>query len=365
MLFAQTAILPPLSAVVPWFAMVVEEHHHGKEYKLYEVNTNILPDGNCCARECPVIKTISTDTVNVQNTNHRESIFSIPKTAFQPMKFAPHGWIRVDIHRMPCEQGLNDLQILKIKAEHEMLARINSMYSGIRLIPAKEPSGQESAKSLQKLLQNAKTNENLHLPANAKQTSWIAGKGPKSSPANTNRRTWYEMSQEQPLGSSPPSKGTVENEPNSNNENTNDDLSMKDISTPWRCEVCNIYFTSSQALGGHRINSTDHKQRMEKLRQGDTTSLPITPRLSLHVYSNEEISNRGKRTRLPPMAQMVGFDKVLMKFPSDVRIALARIQSPAAYFSSCSLDVFRRHQKFGDFGGMIIDKYFTSSADQF
>ena len=134
-----------------------------------------------------------------------------------------------------------------------------------------------------------------------------------------------------------------------NEEGGSDDGNM-DITTPWRCEVCNIYFTSAQALGGHRINSTDHKQRCEKLRRGDTASLPGTPRLSLHVYSNEETAEKGKRTRLPPMAQMAGFDRVLLGFPSDVRMALARIQSPAAYFSSCSLEVFKRHDKFGNLG---------------
>eukprot|EP00960_Hanusia_phi_P055129 762881-Hanusia_phi.AAC.4 len=249
-----------------------------------------------------------------------------------------------------------------------MLARVDSMYSGKRLLSVKESLVQESATPLQKILQESRTHGSLNLSAILTQTSTLAAneRSMKNS-ANTNRRTWYEMAQEKPVGGPAPSKATSGNE--NNNENSNGDPNGKDIYTPWRCEVCNIYFTSSQALGGHRINSTDHKQRMEKLRQGDTTSLPVTPRLSLHVYSNEEISNRGKRTRLPPMAQMVGFDRVLMKFPSDVRIALARIQSPAAYFSSCSLDVFRRHEKFGDFGccirGMIIDKYFTSAADQF
>eukprot|EP00961_Rhodomonas_salina_P164289 2213063-Rhodomonas_salina.1 len=149
------------------------------------------------------------------------------------------------------------------------------------------------------------------------------------------------------------------------NEEAGSDEGNMDITTPWRCEVCNIYFTSAQALGGHRINSTDHKQRCEKLRRGDTASLPGTPRLSLHVYSNEETAEKGKRTRLPPMAQMAGFDRVLLGFPSDVRMALARIQSPAAYFSSCSLDVFKRHEKFGTLGDLIINKYFTASSDTF
>ena len=50
------------------------------------------------------------------------------------------------------------------------------------------------------------------------------------------------------------------------------------------------------------------------------------------------------------MAQMRGFERVLVGYPQDVQHALARIQSPAAYFSSCSLEVFKRHEKFGKFG---------------
>eukprot|EP00960_Hanusia_phi_P055130 762881-Hanusia_phi.AAC.5 len=111
-MYAQVGI-PPLSTVVPWYAMVVQEQHDGKQYKLYEVNTNILPDGNCCARECPLIKSMSVNTIDAQNTS-LESSFSAPKTAFQPMRFAPHGWVRVDIHRMPCTQVSADLPILKV-----------------------------------------------------------------------------------------------------------------------------------------------------------------------------------------------------------------------------------------------------------
>ncbi|EKX38741.1 hypothetical protein GUITHDRAFT_143945 [Guillardia theta CCMP2712] len=137
-----------------------------------------------------------------------------------------------------------------------------------------------------------------------------------------------------------------------------------DISTPWRCEICNIFFHCSQALGGHKMNSTDHKQRVEKLRMGETADLPPVPRLSLHVYSNEEANQREfRRTRLPPMAQMPGYDRVLLGFPPDVRVGLSRVSSPAAFFSSCNLEVFRRHEKFGAFGGRIIDVYFQQSLE--
>lgn len=130
-----------------------------------------------------------------------------------------------------------------------------------------------------------------------------------------------------------------------------------DITTPWHCEICNIYFTSSQALGGHRMNSNDHKVRADKLKGSEGASalasqvVPSTPRLSLHVYSNDESVGKAKRTRMPPMAQMSGFDRVVMHYPDDVRAALERIPSPAAFFSSCNLDVFKRHAKFGTLGG--------------
>jgi hypothetical protein len=130
-----------------------------------------------------------------------------------------------------------------------------------------------------------------------------------------------------------------------------------DITTPWHCEICNIYFTSSQALGGHRMNSNDHKVRAEKLKGSEGASalasqvVPSTPRLSLHVYSNDESVGKAKRTRMPPMAQMAGFDRVVINYPDDVRAALERIPSPAAFFSSCNLDVFKRHAKFGTLGG--------------
>jgi len=82
-----------------------------------------------------------------------------------------------------------------------------------------------------------------------------------------------------------------------------------DITTPWHCEVCNIYFTSSQALGGHRMNSTDHRVRAERLKNAAGAGAaalmaPSTPRLSLHVYSNDESVGKTKRTRMPPMAQV-------------------------------------------------------------
>eukprot|EP00961_Rhodomonas_salina_P159751 2151452-Rhodomonas_salina.1 len=52
--------------------------------------------------------------------------------------------------------------------------------------------------------------------------------------------------------------------------------------TRWHCDVCNIYFFSAQALGGHKGNSIDHKRQLEKLKRGDVASLPDTPRLSLN-----------------------------------------------------------------------------------
>lgn len=134
-----------------------------------------------------------------------------------------------------------------------------------------------------------------------------------------------------------------------------------DITTPWHCDVCNIYFTSSQALGGHRMNSNDHKVRCEKFKSPEGASAAVcgsqvvtsTPRLSLHVYSNDASTNRERRARMPPMNHMAGFDRVIHNYPDDVRTAIstARVQSPAAFFSSCHLDVFKRHTKFGNLGG--------------
>uniref|UniRef100_A0A7S0F0R5 Uncharacterized protein n=1 Tax=Hanusia phi TaxID=3032 RepID=A0A7S0F0R5_9CRYP len=72
-----------------------------------------------------------------------------------------------------------------------------------------------------------------------------------------------------------------------------------------------------------------------------------------------------KRTRLPPMASMTRFEEVVLDFPFDVRAALARIQSPAAFFSTCSLDIFKRHMKFGKLGGTIIKNYFTLPSESF
>jgi len=132
----------------------------------------------------------------------------------------------------------------------------------------------------------------------------------------------------------------------------------------WRCEVCNIIFSSSQALGGHRINSTDHKQNLSRLRrqeQEGASQAPGEPRLSKNVYSNPPAEDRGsgRRARLPSMAQMPGFLRVLRAFPIEVGTDICVSQSPTAYFSSCRLELFRRHTTFGALGSLIIDKYFT------
>ena len=125
-----------------------------------------------------------------------------------------------------------------------------------------------------------------------------------------------------------------------------------------RCEVCNIIFSSSQALGGHRTNSTDHKQNLARIRRQEQEGKVVRPRgqarLSKDVYSNppadQAEGGAGRRARLPSMAQMPGFFPVLRAFPPEVATDICLSQSPTAYFSSCRLDLFRRHSVFGTLG---------------
>ena len=38
----------------------------------------------------------------------------------------------------------------------------------------------------------------------------------------------------------------------------------------WKCEICNLFFTSSQALGGHRSTSQEHRESLASLESKDT-----------------------------------------------------------------------------------------------
>jgi hypothetical protein len=105
-----------------------------------------------------------------------------------------------------------------------------------------------------------------------------------------------------------------------------------------RCLECNIFFNSAQALGGHKTNSNDHKRRVDSVQQGDSSMLPIMPRLSSEVLSFEDIDVSAefspKRAKKKPMAQLDCFDDLVKGFPDDIRKAVASKKNPAAFFAS-------------------------------
>mmetsp|Transcript_35067 Transcript_35067/g.54791 ORF Transcript_35067/g.54791 Transcript_35067/m.54791 type:complete len:399 (-) Transcript_35067:365-1561(-) len=314
--------------VEPWYALVVcKEWKEQREFKLIMVTTVVLSDFSCKARECPKAMTDRPEGLADSTNVYLPSKASGPKVT----KLEPRTWVRINPIRHKHTVSDKEAQYIQIENEREMVNKAYSILSGD--LPEEIPpiQSQQAGK------------------ASKRQKSGDSDPGAQDGKGG--KRRYY--------------KSLSNNYWNSVEEDGHGDGEETDITTPWRCEVCNIYFTSSQALGGHRINSTDHKQRLDKLKVGDTASLPGTPRLSLHVYSNEETTVKLKRTRLPPMAQMAGFDRVLVGYPQDVQMALARIQSPAAYFSSCSLEVFKRHEKFGKFGALVVANYFTTSSDAF
>ena len=105
-----------------------------------------------------------------------------------------------------------------------------------------------------------------------------------------------------------------------------------------RCLECNIFFNSPQALGGHKTNSNDHKRRVDSVQQGDSSMLPIMPRLSSEVLSFEDIDVSAefspKRAKKKPMAQLDCFYDLVKGFPDDIRKAVASKKNPAAFFAS-------------------------------
>lgn len=154
----------------------------------------------------------------------------------------------------------------------------------------------------------------------------------------------------------------------------------------WSCEVCGTKFNSSQALGGHKINSINHKQLLEILKEGNLEQiLHAVTRLRPARAAKAEPAGDGrsaKRARLSPMAKMPGYRRVVegsiptnppeglsscltpfsAGFSQTVQAALEKTQSPASFFSSCSLQVFRRHSKFGRLGNSMFSSrpYFLS-----
>jgi len=110
------------------------------------------------------------------------------------------------------------------------------------------------------------------------------------------------------------------------------------ISNAGRCLECNIYFNCPQALGGHKTNSRDHKRRVDAVQLGDSSLLPVMPRLSSEVLSFEDVGvseeMASKRPKKKPMAQLDCFDDLVRGFPDEVRQAVASKKNPAAYFAS-------------------------------
>ena len=105
-----------------------------------------------------------------------------------------------------------------------------------------------------------------------------------------------------------------------------------------RCLEFNVFFNSPQALGGHKTNSNDHKRRVDSMQQGDSSMLPIMPRLSSEVLSFQDIEVSAefspKRAKKKPMAQLDCFYDLVKGFPDDIRKAVASKKNPAAFFAS-------------------------------
>ena len=138
--------------------------------------------------------------------------------------------------------------------------------------------------------------------------------------------------------------------------------------TPWRCLECNIFFNCPQALGGHKKNSRDHQRRVAAMLKGDSSFLRTMPRHSSQVYSFEEDSSPGgtrapKRAKKAPMTQLACYDTLLEGFSRDVQETVAGRKSSAAFFASCSLEVFKNHADFGDLAVLAINDYFHGPCE--
>ena len=138
--------------------------------------------------------------------------------------------------------------------------------------------------------------------------------------------------------------------------------------TPWRCLECNIFFNCPQALGGHKKNSRDHQRRVAAMLKGDSSFLRTMPRHSSQVYSFEEDSSPGgtrapKRAKKAPMTQLACYDTFLEGFSRDVQETVAGRKSSAAFFASCSLEVFKNHVDFGDLAVLAINDYFHGPCE--
>ena len=135
------------------------------------------------------------------------------------------------------------------------------------------------------------------------------------------------------------------------------------------------HFAESLAPMGMGKLSEQHPSMLPMKRKASDSNIVGLARISMvaHASYTDREAQRGeddisaelaeetpstvlkkKRTRLPPMASMTRFEEVVLDFPFDVRAALARIQSPAAFFSTCSLDIFKRHMKFGKLGNTTM-----------
>mmetsp|Transcript_58861 Transcript_58861/g.120436 ORF Transcript_58861/g.120436 Transcript_58861/m.120436 type:complete len:422 (-) Transcript_58861:148-1413(-) len=140
--------------------------------------------------------------------------------------------------------------------------------------------------------------------------------------------------------------------------------SSSSAETRWKCNFCNLYFVSSQALGGHR-KKCKKSSFIAQCGAKQQEDLPAQAHASYESDSNQDTATDSKRVRRTPMAHMPGYTRVVAGFSSDVRIVLSKIQRPAAFFSSCSLLVFKQHAKFGDLARLIICKHFCAESERF
>mmetsp|Transcript_56811 Transcript_56811/g.116330 ORF Transcript_56811/g.116330 Transcript_56811/m.116330 type:complete len:690 (+) Transcript_56811:284-2353(+) len=377
-----------------WFVIVVDEMRQiERGYKLHEIFGPIRPDNSCTAKEWRRVTDINGITFDSQTF--------VNATSYPAQIILPAGmWIPVRTFRGRA-RGSNGGSFLMVEREAEMVQQLYNSATSDRSVSsgtAEQGLGATAAHERFPLL----------------KTDSILGEAGPSSRASHVQSNMFSHNlgahisgggsgggsvQDSGSGGNGTFKGTFSGEKRSANFNSMLPLSeghqegktskfteqsgpvktdsdrkqkrAKGIEKQWRCDVCNIIFSSSQALGGHRINSTDHKQNLLRRRRlGPEESLPtelLNPRYSKDVYSNPapESSAGGRRVWLPSMAQMPGFLRVLRTFPPEVGTDICVSQSPTAYFSSCRLELFKRHHVFGAFGGLIIERYFTETAATF